>query len=147
MAEPQAQIPDDIGEGDVFFYCPVCGKSMVIDDRGAGLMVDCPSCKSEVLVPSESQYDPPASLRIDGEGEAAERIAALTKALKISQDDITKLSTNLAEVNKRRKFLEQQRAAGIKRLERIAEEMTVMQAAIDRIVEILRDSAEEPVDL
>ena len=110
-------------------------------------MVDCPSCESEVLVPQESQRELPPSL-IEGDAEAAKRIAALTKALQASHDDVRKLSASFSEVNNRRKFLEQQRTEGIKRLERMAEEISVIQAAINRLVEILYDSAtEEPTDL
>lgn len=148
MAHISAKRPGNLGEDDVFFYCPICGKSMVIDGRGAGLMVDCPSCESEVLVPQESQRELPPSLQVEGAAEATKRIAALTKALKASHDDVTKLSASFSEVNNRRKFLEQQRTEGIKRLERMAEEISVIQAAINRVVEILYDSAtEEPTDL
>lgn len=41
----------EIGDTDIVFDCPNCGKSLVIDYRGAGLQITCSDCGSEVLVP------------------------------------------------------------------------------------------------
>lgn len=41
----------DIRDTDIVFDCPHCGKSLVIDYRGAGLQIECSGCKKEVLVP------------------------------------------------------------------------------------------------
>ena len=41
----------DIRDTDIVFDCPHCGKSLVIDYRGAGLQIDCSSCGQSVLVP------------------------------------------------------------------------------------------------
>jgi TPR repeat protein/predicted nucleic acid-binding Zn ribbon protein/DNA-directed RNA polymerase subunit RPC12/RpoP len=44
---------------DVLFNCPECGKSLAIDEKGRGLTVTCPDCRSAVVVPnSESQGSP-----------------------------------------------------------------------------------------
>lgn len=40
-----------ITEQDVLFDCPRCGKSMVVDQRAAGLIVGCPQCHVDVMVP------------------------------------------------------------------------------------------------
>ena len=42
---------EDIRDTDIVFDCPKCGKSLVIDYRGAGLQINCSSCGCEVLVP------------------------------------------------------------------------------------------------
>lgn len=41
----------EIGDTDIVFDCPNCGKSLVIDYRGAGLQITCSDCGAEVLVP------------------------------------------------------------------------------------------------
>ena len=37
--------------GDIIFNCQYCGKSLVIDSRGAGLCVKCTDCGRELIVP------------------------------------------------------------------------------------------------
>ena len=41
----------DIRDTDIVFDCPHCGKSLVIDYRGAGLQISCSECGETVLVP------------------------------------------------------------------------------------------------
>ena len=41
----------EIRDTDIVFDCPHCGKSQVIDYRGAGLQVACSQCGETVLVP------------------------------------------------------------------------------------------------
>lgn len=36
---------------DILFECPNCDKSMVIDEAAAGMMVECPQCHANVIVP------------------------------------------------------------------------------------------------
>lgn len=40
-----------VTESDIVFDCPHCGKSLTIDQRGAGMMVRCPDCQASVQVP------------------------------------------------------------------------------------------------
>ncbi len=49
--EAQEAAGSDIRDTDIVFDCPHCGKSLVIDYRGAGLQIDCSSCGASVLVP------------------------------------------------------------------------------------------------
>ena len=42
---------EDIRDTDIVFDCPHCGKSLVIDYRGAGLQINCSECGESVLVP------------------------------------------------------------------------------------------------
>ena len=134
-----------IQDEDIFFFCSSCGKSMVIDARAVGLMVDCPSCRREVEVPHESQEAPPPTAVIPPDGNAEERIAALTHALEVAQNDIQRLSVHLSEVSKRRAYLEQLRAANMRHMEQIAAHMNTIHAAVDSIVAILRETATEGV--
>jgi len=50
---PVAENADDaeIRDTDIVFDCPHCGKSLVIDYRGAGLQINCSECGESVLVP------------------------------------------------------------------------------------------------
>ena len=41
----------EIRDTDIVFDCPHCGKSLVIDYRGAGLQISCSECGESVLVP------------------------------------------------------------------------------------------------
>ena len=41
----------EIRDTDIVFDCPHCGKSLVIDYRGAGLQITCSECGESVLVP------------------------------------------------------------------------------------------------
>ena len=41
----------EIRDTDIVFDCPHCGKSLVIDYRGAGLQINCIECSNPVLVP------------------------------------------------------------------------------------------------
>lgn len=43
--------------GDITFNCTDCGKSLVIDSRGAGMCVKCTDCGQELLVPMSSSDD------------------------------------------------------------------------------------------
>ena len=41
----------EVRDTDIVFDCPHCGKSLVIDYRGAGLQINCSECGESVLVP------------------------------------------------------------------------------------------------
>jgi predicted RNA-binding Zn-ribbon protein involved in translation (DUF1610 family) len=131
----------EVGPTDVLFACPYCEKSMVIDRQAAGLNVKCPDCGEEVQVPHEDRVD---------EGSRGvqltpdQRIESLSNALQIAHGDIRRLSASLEEVTNRRKVLEKFRARNIRRQDRVAEELTVIQSAVDRIASILQDA--EDVD-
>ncbi len=49
--EPQSAEGAEIRDIDIVFECPQCGKSLVIDYRGAGLEINCSQCGASVLVP------------------------------------------------------------------------------------------------
>lgn len=42
---------DQIPATDIVFECPYCGKSLSIDQRGAGLVIACTQCQQMVTVP------------------------------------------------------------------------------------------------
>ncbi len=49
--ETQSADGAEIRDTDIVFDCPHCGKTLVIDYRGAGLQINCSECAKDVLVP------------------------------------------------------------------------------------------------
>jgi hypothetical protein len=95
-------------ESDIVFECPHCGKSLAIEDRGAGMIVTCPDCRARVQVPGIADTSPrPHTSRV-GQAE-----------------------------------LDQLLSENMDHMELIGQELGVIQAAIDRIVAILQNSAAE----
>ena len=133
----------ELTESDVFFTCPFCTKSLVIDEEARGLEITCPDCGKDIIVPGARPAGSPERQASTRQLTDSQRIESLSHALQASHEDVRRLTTHLSEVGNRRKFLEKLRADHIRRLERVAEELRVTQSAIDRIAEILRESADE----
>jgi DNA-directed RNA polymerase subunit M/transcription elongation factor TFIIS len=57
---------------DIFFNCQACGQHMVIDEAGAGIVIQCPKCGRDVGVPMAVASNPPPDT-----GSAKERTTAL----------------------------------------------------------------------
>ena len=142
MAE-DLQASEGAAGKDIVFDCPLCGKSLSIDARGAGLTVACPECSREVQVPGL----PPAERAEDPADEAAQepgtRVAELTEALEASQLKVERLVASLEEVRDRRRYLEQLRTDNMARFELIGKELVMIQNSLDRIVSVLQDAAAE----
>ena len=81
---------------------------------------------------------PPANME-----SALAKIQALTSTVASSQAKIGRLVESLEEVRGRRGYLEKLRTENMSRFDRIAGELTVIQAAIDRVVTILQDAKAE----
>jgi hypothetical protein len=43
---------------DIFFNCQACGQHMVIDEAGAGIVIQCPKCLGDVGVPKTVASNP-----------------------------------------------------------------------------------------
>jgi hypothetical protein len=128
---------------DIVFDCPHCGKSLAIDTRGAGLMINCPECQQDVQVPGM-----PLSERQPDEGSPVAQVsnsADRSEALDASHAKIERLVASLEEVRERRRYLEKIRSDNMARFELISKDLVTIQNAIDRIVAILQDAtAEKP---
>ena len=66
MSTEQAKARDEdamVTTTDILFECPSCGKSLVVDAAGEGMIIDCPQCRTNVIVPPRSagRSEPPAS--------------------------------------------------------------------------------------
>ena len=132
-----------ITENDIVFLCWNCSKGIVIEHKAVGMMISCPKCSAELLVPERSDPDAFEAEEAKDGRTAEQRVSALSGALMASHEDIRRISSHLTDVGKRRKHLEQLRAANIRQFERIAEELTVIQEAVDRLANILQESAAE----
>jgi uncharacterized Zn finger protein (UPF0148 family) len=128
---------------DIVFDCPHCGKSLAIDTRGAGLMINCPECEQDVQVPGV-----PLSERQAEAGNPAAKAsnpADISEALQASHLKIERLVASLEEVRERRRYLEKVRSDNMARFELISKDLVTIQNAVDRIVAIIQDAtAEKP---
>lgn len=84
----------EIGPRDIVFDCPMCHKSMVVDEVAQGLTLDCPGCGGQVIVPSKSGTTPeppaaPPAASVDP------RLSALVSKLKELQTQRAEISTNI----------------------------------------------------
>ncbi|MBW7908199.1 MAG: hypothetical protein H3C50_04665 [Kiritimatiellae bacterium] len=110
--------PSPLQPGDIIFECPQCGKSLAIDVRGAGFIVRCPDCRTEIQVPtSEAQSDDEGTRE---RGSPAEPIAL--------------------SLEEQVQYLQRQHASDVERLNRITSEMALIQAALDRLVSLIEES-------
>jgi ankyrin repeat protein len=50
---------------DILFECPNCDKSMVIDKAAGGMVVECPQCHTEVIVPPKTSSPDDSEQRIE----------------------------------------------------------------------------------
>jgi predicted RNA-binding Zn-ribbon protein involved in translation (DUF1610 family) len=42
---------------DIRFDCPRCGQSLTVEQRGAGMAVNCPSCNEQIEIPGSITVD------------------------------------------------------------------------------------------
>ncbi len=136
----------DVSERDILFDCPQCGKSLCIDERGAGLVVTCTECGQRMQVPTREEQTmsgPPGSdTELVGPGGLD------ASAEEILKEKVERLQVTMEEVLDRKRYLEKLRIDHALRFERIREEMATIQAALDRMTDILQDTTvEKPGDM
>ena len=86
----------DIRDTDIVFDCPHCGKSLVIDYRGAGLQIDCSSCGESVLVPIPDGMQL-TDLDLDA-GEVLKQLFATRRNFQKAELQIQELKTRLTQL-------------------------------------------------
>ncbi len=136
----ETALPPGFSEQDIIFECPRCGKSLGIDERGAGLIVRCPDCGLRMQVPvPETENEP--HVRAD---KAVESFAPADLARPGASDAaVERVSYSDDDVHDRRRRLEKMRLDYLARFEKIREEVALIQAGLDRMVGILQDVAGE----
>ena len=123
------------GQQDIVFDCPHCGKSLVIDRRGAGMQIRCPECNGTVTVP-QPDYDEVSAEDL--------RLHELEDALQDCKRELSELTEELNYVSVRRAHLEKLRARSLKCFERIDRDLSAMEQAIQRIRVALLDAGFSP---
>lgn len=128
------EIPSGFTEHDILFECPRCGKSLGIDERGAGLVVTCPDCGQRMQVPTREEQDmaPPP-------GAATEVLRETSDEEAVLKAKVERLQVTMEEVLDRKRHLEKLRIDYALRFERMREEMATIQSALDRMTDILQD--------
>ena len=122
---------------DINFDCPLCGKNISIDARGAGLMITCPDCQQEVQVPVPLAGDDVAVVSAE---DADARVQALQNALAEADSRRERLVAELEAAQRRVVLLEQSAAEQRERFEQISGDLVVIQNALDRMVTLLQDA-------
>lgn len=95
-ADPQDADGAEIRDTDIAFDCPHCGKSLVIDYRGAGLEINCSQCGTPVLVPIPDGMEL-ADLDLDN-GEILKQLFATRRNYQKAELKIQALKTRLQQL-------------------------------------------------
>ncbi len=117
--EVRAATAGELQPGDIIFECPQCTKSLAIDVRGAGYVVRCPDCQTEIIVPGALPPEEPAAVEQAASAEP--------------ESEAAQLAARLAHV-------ERLRALDAARHEQISGELALIQASLDRLVGLLADA-------
>ncbi len=128
----------DIRDTDILFECPKCGKSMVIDYRGAGLTIPCTDCKHPVDVPIPKGMDltdldsSPADqgVRVI---QMRELLSDAQRTMYAQDNLIESLRAEIESANRRAEATE-------KRFQNIRREAEVIQRAIEQMGRIINDT-------
>ena len=86
----------EIRDTDIVFDCPHCGKSLVIDYRGAGLQINCSECGEPVLVPIPDGMEL-NDLDLDS-GEILKQLFATRRNFQKSELEIQSLKARLVQL-------------------------------------------------
>lgn len=101
----------EIGDTDIVFDCPKCGKSLVIDYRGAGLQITCTDCGAEVLVPIPDGMEL-GDLDLDS-GEILKQLFATRRNYQKAEIEIQNLRTRLTQLQDTLSVMQQVIAYGL----------------------------------
>jgi predicted RNA-binding Zn-ribbon protein involved in translation (DUF1610 family) len=93
---------------DIMFECPSCGKSLVVDEAAAGLIVDCPQCRINVIVPPKSTPAGPPQTQ-SPQAAATSKPAFPPKEAKSGGGDAGNLKERLTSLGNQLKELQTQR--------------------------------------
>ncbi len=95
-SEKAAAETSEIRDTDIVFDCPYCGKSLVIDYRGAGLQITCSNCGKTVLVPIPDGMQL-EDLDLDP-GEILKQLFATRRNFQKAELEIQSLKARLAQI-------------------------------------------------
>lgn len=109
----------ELQPGDIIFECPQCGKSLAIDVRGAGYIVHCPDCRTEIQVPG---------------------METVAQAPVLESEPPAVPPTQPASPLSRLEHLDRLRLVDRERLQQISGELALIQAALDRVMGLIEDA-------
>jgi len=139
-AREEAADPQEIKDTDIVFDCTYCGKSLAIDFRGAGLNIPCSDCGKMVEVPISEGMDIADFDNSDEEMELV--VLSLRKTLSSAESKISSLEEDIQELTSRRDALEKQRSDTVYKFGSVAEQIGIIQKALDDIANAIRKIAE-----
>ena len=112
IAENNDPLAAEIRDTDIVFDCPYCGKSLVIDYRGAGLQIPCSDCGKSVLVPI------PEGMELNDldlePGEILKQLFATRKNYQKAELDIQALKSRLVQLQEALGVMQAVVAEGLK---------------------------------
>lgn len=139
--QPDAQTDDqDIRDTDILFECPRCGKSMVIDYRGAGLTIPCVDCAHPVDVPIPEGMDV-----TDLDSSPVDQGVQVIQMRGLLADAQQKILSLEGVVEKLRNDLEGARRKASetgRQLREIQWEMDAIKQAVDKMTQVLQRNRE-----
>ena len=128
----------EISETDILFECGACGKSLVIEERGAGMLVQCTDCGETMRVPEREVQEGTVS-----QSGTEPSGAAIEAALINARRRIASLEEELESLHSRRKELEDMRTGNLRLHTKIWEEVVQIGDAAARIEDLLGMSSDE----
>jgi Domain of unknown function (DUF4177) len=70
---------------DVRFNCPHCSQHLAVDETGAGMTVNCPSCNRPVEVPRSAAPPPPVPIPVPALQQATASSKAKRKEIDVKE--------------------------------------------------------------
>ncbi len=134
----------EITDHDLMFDCPHCGWNFVIDQQAAGRAFPCPKCEQEIEIPPLDVLEKEAAEATTNDQEepaingADGRVLQLQHELDRAHEEIFTLKTEIDELRFRRRYLEKDKADNARMIEDVNEQVLIMKASLDQIVESLR---------
>jgi transcription elongation factor Elf1 len=140
MGPESAADQTEIKDTDIIFDCKYCSKSLAIDYKGAGLNIPCSDCGKMVEVPIPEGMDIGDIDNSDEEMEIV--ILNLRKSLSAAESKVASLDEDVDELNSRRESLEKLRSDTVYKFGSVAEQISIVQKALDDIANAIRKISE-----
>lgn len=142
-------IDENIRETDIVFDCPHCGHGLVIDNRGAGLVITCAECGKPVQVPIPEGMD--ISDLDQGPEGLQLQIRTLRNALLKAENRERELQKLVSGISERKATLERARMNQLRRItemhaavERVQKQLSEASNVLTRLTELLREELKQP---
>lgn len=139
----------EIHADDILFECGNCGKSLVIDRQGAGLIIRCPDCNVDLQVPIPDDVDLAEidkSITADLTGIAqtsAPDVLNLDDLPPELQEKVRNLALEAQELQARRAHLERMRANTASGMQVIRSLLTDIRSALEQVEATLASMEED----